>query len=96
MNPRAAINSSNALRQKDRFWTRERVDLLRFEWTNNTFVGEIAAHLGCTRDMVIGKAKRLGLPRRKGWTHFSQRRRYGLSRVSPREAYREVPPWVRI
>ena len=44
-------------------WTGERVELLRKRWSDGTSSREIAAEIGdVTRNAVIGKADRLGLP----------------------------------
>jgi hypothetical protein len=48
---------------KPAFWTAERVRRLMAMWAQNMRVQIIADHLGCTRNMVIGKANRLRLPR---------------------------------
>lgn len=52
------------------FWNDERVAILKSLWsTDGPSASAIAAELGCaTRNAVIGKAKRLGLPPRpNGW-----------------------------
>lgn len=44
------------------FWTDTRVRILRCMWAEGELsASEIARELGCTRNMVIGKANRLGL-----------------------------------
>lgn len=44
-------------------WTGERVELLKKRWSDGTSSREIAAEIGgVTRNAVIGKADRLGLP----------------------------------
>jgi hypothetical protein len=42
-------------------WTREAVGTLRSGWSALS-ASEIAKKLGCTRNAVIGKANRMGLP----------------------------------
>lgn len=47
-------------------WTDERVDLLKKRWAEGLSGRDIAAELpGMSRNAVIGKVHRLGLPRRK-------------------------------
>ena len=46
-------------------WTAERVELLRKLWGEGLSASQIAAHIeGATRNSVIGKRNRLGLPKR--------------------------------
>lgn len=49
-------------------WTDERIEMLRQLWRDGRSCSEIAAILGggATRNSVIGKVHRLGLPDRKG------------------------------
>jgi GcrA cell cycle regulator len=49
------------------FWGRSRVDLLKRLWDEGKTASEIATAIGagCTRNSVIGKAHRLGLPARE-------------------------------
>jgi GcrA cell cycle regulator len=54
------------------FWTIDRAELLRELWATNSSA-IIAEKLGCTRNAVIGKAHRLGLPI-KGKSGFTCRR----------------------
>ncbi|MBX9840901.1 MAG: hypothetical protein K2Z80_03730 [Xanthobacteraceae bacterium] len=44
------------------FWADERVATLKRLWAANWTAREIAELLGCTRNAVLGKACRLGLP----------------------------------
>ena len=47
-------------------WTDERVEMLRKLWSEGLSASQIAAHLGgVSRNAVIGKVHRLGLPGRK-------------------------------
>ena len=46
----------------DRFWTDEKEKLLAKLWEQDLSAREMAAQLGCTRNAVLGKANRLGLP----------------------------------
>ena len=50
--------------KKQGFWTDERVALLTKFWNNDLVARDIARRLGCTRNAVIGKANRIGLPPR--------------------------------
>jgi GcrA cell cycle regulator len=70
-------------------WTPERVAELERLWREGHSASEVAKALGgITRNAVIGKANRLGLPKRS--TRFSQS--YPKSRKSPAgSAYRSVP-----
>lgn len=45
-------------------WTQERVAILIRLWNNNLTCAAIAAEIGVTRNAVIGKAGRIGLPSR--------------------------------
>jgi hypothetical protein len=47
-----------------KFWTADKVETLTQMWHASWVVRDIAKRLGCTRNAVIGKADRLGLPRR--------------------------------
>jgi GcrA cell cycle regulator len=44
------------------FWIDERVEILKSRWAANCTAREIGKLLGCSRNAVIGKARRLGLP----------------------------------
>lgn len=83
---RALINSANSSRQAKAicFWTEPRVALLCELWARDEYALDIAASLGggCTRAMVIGKANRLKLKRRKGWGRFGNERKGSHIRVS--------------
>ena len=47
-------------------WTRERIERLTLLWADRRLTAtDIAAKLNTTRNSVIGKAHRLGLPHRK-------------------------------
>jgi hypothetical protein len=43
-------------------WTEDRIAILRRDW-GNKLAANIADELGCSRNAVIGKAHRLGLPK---------------------------------
>lgn len=53
--------------EKEILWTEERMALLRREWIEGATTREIAKTLGpqFTRNSVIGKANRMGLPARR-------------------------------
>lgn len=68
---------------KTSFWTAERRALLASLW-ERTPTREIAALLGCTGNMVIGKARTMGLPAiprevRSARQRLGHRRRAGSS-----------------
>ena len=44
------------------FWNEERVEILKSRRAKDWTAREIADLLGCSRNAVIGKATRLGLP----------------------------------
>lgn len=44
------------------FWTDQRCARLRDLWEANMAAPDIAADLGCTKNAIVGKARRLGLP----------------------------------
>ena len=43
------------------FWTDERVNILKIRWKDNASLEGIGRELGCTRQAVAGKVRRLGL-----------------------------------
>lgn len=45
-------------------WTKEKIAVLRAMWRDGQSGGTIAAALGCTRNAVLGKIRRLGLNRK--------------------------------
>lgn len=49
----------------DAWWTKERVALLKKLWVEGRSGGQIATRLGVTRNAVLGKIHRLGLPGRE-------------------------------
>lgn len=53
-------------KQTDRFWTPERVAQLRGLVANGTPFSEIGSAVGCTKNMAIAKATRMGFERRPG------------------------------
>ncbi|MBL28916.1 MAG: global cell cycle regulator GcrA-like protein [Rhodospirillaceae bacterium] len=46
-------------------WTDETIDLLRRLWAEGKSLNEIATALGCSRNAIAGKSRRLGLERRE-------------------------------
>lgn len=57
------------------FWTDDRITVLRQLWNLGVVTREIALALGTTKNAVIGKADRLGLPRREQKNQQSPRRK---------------------
>lgn len=61
------------------FWTKEKTDELEFLWRGEDSASVIAAALGTTRNAVLGKVHRLGLPERaisnQDFSNVSQRER---------------------
>jgi len=49
-----------------KFWTPDKVEILKIQWKAGTSARAIAAMLGGGRNAVIGKANRLGLPPHAG------------------------------
>ena len=47
------------------FWTPDRIAELRKRWDANETGRQIAKAMGCSRDDVLTKARRLGLPSRR-------------------------------
>ncbi|MGB0747970.1 MAG: GcrA family cell cycle regulator [Magnetospiraceae bacterium] len=45
-------------------WTEERIETLKELWTDGLPAGEIGRRLGVTKNAVVGKVHRLGLPKR--------------------------------
>ena len=61
---RALINSANASKQgRNAFWNAERFELLKTMAADGAITLDIAAALGngCTKNMVVGKARREGI-----------------------------------
>ena len=62
-------------------WTDDKMELLKHLWLRDEPVSSIAKALGtgCTRNMVIGKAHRMGMPGRDiaKFVRISLNRRYG-------------------
>jgi len=48
------------------FWSENRIDTLKTLWAANMTTKYIAAQIGCTKNAVVGKIARLGLPTRSG------------------------------
>ena len=69
-------------------WTVERVELLKTRFEAGLSCREIAAHIGVSRNAVIGKLSRLNLTREKS---ADERRPARKSAASAREASRERP-----
>lgn len=68
------------------FWTTERELLLRQLWADGQPASQIAGAIGQTRNSIIGKAHRLGLPRReKPKSMFKQnpRKKHGDPKAKP-------------
>ncbi|GAB6051765.1 GcrA family cell cycle regulator [Magnetospira thiophila] len=62
-------------------WTPDRIKLLTDLWSEGLATGEIGRRLGFTKNAVIGKAHRLGLPKRQ-----SPIQRAAAAKKPPREA----------
>jgi hypothetical protein len=58
------LPSNNLLRTKNMGWTEERVDQLTQLWIEGLSASEIGRRLEVSKNAVIGKAHRLGLPSR--------------------------------
>jgi GcrA cell cycle regulator len=74
-------------------WTDERVDALKQAWTDGLTASQIAVRLGdgVTRNMVLGKAIRLGLPRRGKAAPRTARVSRATPRPKPRAAKGNAP-----
>lgn len=71
-------------------WTREKVEILKREWANGVSAADIGAKLGFSRNAIIGKRDRLGLPKRAATSrNRSSKRRAKRVRKSP---WRNHPP----
>lgn len=44
------------------FWTLHRIELLKQRWAQGRTITQIATELDCTRNAIVGKRNRLGLP----------------------------------
>lgn len=53
-------------------WTPERLATLRAEWATGASTAEIGRRMGITKNAVIGKARRLGLPLREAPTNIAK------------------------
>lgn len=56
------LNSHTTVSKPPFVWTYERLELLKSLWVTQTPTAEIGRKLGCTKNVVIGKAHRLDLP----------------------------------
>lgn len=65
-------------------WTEERTQELTILWGNGASVVDIAAQLQCSRNAVIGKADRLGLPQHANYKRTDH----------PHQSSRPEPPRV--
>ena len=52
---------------KLRFWTPSRIQRLEQLWSSGLSAGQIAKRLGCSRDAVAARLKRLNLRRSRKW-----------------------------
>jgi GcrA cell cycle regulator len=90
-------------------WTDERIEILKHDWAEGLSASQIAGKLGeVTRNAVIGKVHRLGLPGRAttsrlqaSYARMNQRRRANLRIVKPvtitvRPKPRPAPPSLTI
>lgn len=68
----------------DKFWNASRIETMEREWLAGVRASIIARHIGhgCTKNMVIGKAARQQLPRRRA-AHWSGPRKQMLKPCNP-------------
>ena len=72
-------------------WTEERLATLRAEWAGDASTAEIGRRMGISKNAVIGKARRLGLPAREAPANIAkQRSRAVVARPAARSS-RELP-----
>ncbi len=72
-------------------WTPERLATLRAEWATDASTAEIGRRMGISKNAVIGKARRLGLPAREAPANIvSPRSRVMVARPAAR-TFRELP-----
>ncbi len=71
-------------------WTAERIELLKQHFEAGLSCRQIAAHIGVSRNAVIGKISRLDLRREKqgNWRGPEPRRRAPRAKATPRQQFR--------
>ena len=67
---------------RETVWTDERLHLLKAMWSDGNSAKVIADELGFTRNSVIGKIHRLGLPRRQTTVSADRERMTATERLS--------------
>ncbi len=74
-------------------WTMEQLDTLRSMWAEGRTAREIGAVLKRTRNSILGKAHRLGLPKHQGAnTPRKPDTRVGRVRTFPKQRNKRLPP----
>jgi GcrA cell cycle regulator len=72
-------------------WTPERLAMLRTEWATGAPTAEIGRRMGITKNAVVGKARRLGLPAREAPANIAKQRSRGMVSRPAARSSRELP-----
>jgi GcrA cell cycle regulator len=72
-------------------WTPERLAMLRTEWATDASTAEIGRRMGITKNAVIGKARRLGLPAREAPANIASPKSRGMVSRPAARSSRELP-----
>ena len=63
---RLGLTRARAPIEQETWWTDDKIELFRQLWLDGLSCSRIAEALGCTKNAIVGKRKRLGLPERVG------------------------------
>ena len=72
-------------------WTPERLATLRAEWATDASTAEIGRRMGITKNAVVGKARRMGLPAREVPANIVSPKSRGVVSRPAARARRELP-----
>ncbi len=72
-------------------WTPERLAMLRTEWATDASTAEIGRRMGISKNAVIGKARRMGLPAREAPANIAKQRSRGMVSRPAARVNRELP-----
>jgi GcrA cell cycle regulator len=72
-------------------WTEERLATIRAEWATGASTAEIGRRMGITKNAVVGKARRMGLPSREAPANIVSPKSRGVVSRPAARAHRELP-----
>jgi GcrA cell cycle regulator len=76
---------------ENRDWNESDVATLRAEWATGASTAEIGRRMGITKNAVIGKARRLGLPAREAPANIAKQRSRAVVARPAARSNRELP-----